>query len=138
VVIILVFSGLGAIAIPIEKPTKNQPLNTQDWPIEIKVKCGLFGYKVTVKNVCNETVSGDLSITITTQAPIMLSGVELSLRLRVTNDFDEESILIGPILGFGPANINLEARFTYESGDYVKDSINIKGFVFLFYISCDL
>ena len=56
VVSILVSSGLGAIAIPYEKLIADQPLNTQDSPIEIIVKGGLLGYKVTVKNVGNESV----------------------------------------------------------------------------------
>lgn len=139
VVSILVLGGLGTVAIPIEKPTEAQPLNIQYPSIEIKVKGGLLGYKVTVRNTGNENFSGKLSMTITTDAAFMIIGDVLS---HDSFELDLEAgeylkFKWGPVIGFGSARINIKLRLTLESGDEYTDSVNANGlilgpFVFLF------
>jgi hypothetical protein len=137
---ILVLGGFGTVAIPIEKLTEVQPLSIQYPPIEINVRGGLLGYIVTIKNVGNVTFSGKLSMTITTNAMIMIMGDVLSYD-NFELDLEVGEYLKfkwGPIIGFGPARIYLESRFRLESGDEYYNSVKANGlilgpFVFFFY-----
>jgi len=136
---IVVFGLLFATAIPaIGIVYKCKPLKIDNLKLEIKVKGVLLGYTVTVTNTVNESANGSLNIKIITDAWFMLAGAELDYNFDNLSPNESVEFNMKPVLGFGPANINLEARFTYENGDYAKDSINTKGFVFLFYVSCSI
>ena len=138
VVSILVLGGFGTVAIPIEKPTEAQPLNIQYPPIEINVRGGLLGYIVTVRNVGNETVNGILNMTITTDATFMIMGDVLSHDSFELDLETGENLKFkwGPVLGFGPARINVEARLTLESGDFYDYSGNATGLILGPFVLC--
>ncbi len=142
VVSILVLSGLGAVAIPNEEQIENKPLITEDWALEIKVKGGLLGYQVTVENVGNETVNGNLTINITTDAWIMLLGRNLEFPLCPSHldlsPGEKEPYNPGPVIGFGPATITIDGEFTFEEpADSYPFETNGSGFIFLIYTTCD-
>jgi hypothetical protein len=131
VISILVLVGFGTVAIPIEKPAEAQPLNIQYLPIEINVRGGFLGYLITVRNVGNETFSGKLSMTITTDATFMIIGEVLS---HDSFELDLEpgeylKFKWGPVIGFGPARINLKMILILESGDEYTDSVNANGLI---------
>lgn len=147
-VIILVLSGLGVIAIPSEKQIENKPLIKQDWLLEIEFKGGFykpgFGYIVTIENIGNESVTGAISIFITTDAWIMLWGSDhFGFHIDQVEYIPEDPQVypFQPVRGFGPAIINLSGIFTYKDmyGVYWEYPFEaeVKGFVFLFYVFCD-
>jgi hypothetical protein len=137
---ILVLGGLGAVAISIEEQIKEEPLNTQSPLIEIKVKGGFLGYKVTVTNVGNASVKGHLNMTITTNAPFMPIGSQLSLpgwtfNLAVSNSANTP---VRPAIGFGSANITVSGEVYLVNVGTFQYSALTTGFVFLIYISCTM
>ncbi len=141
VVSILILGGLGTVAIPIEKPTEAQLLSTQDPSIEIKVKGGLLGYKVNVTAIDPPPPNGTFTINITTKAWFMPLGAELAIqpcRFHFGPDLPKSvEFWMRPIIGFGPANITLDARYTYDGGGYVGSTAYAKGFVLLIYVSLE-
>jgi hypothetical protein len=140
VVNILVLGGLGTVAISIEEQIEDNPLNTQNPLIEIKVKGGFLGYKVTVTNVGNASVNGHLNMTITTHAPFMPIGGQLSLpgwtfNLGVSNS---ASTRVWPAIGFGSANITVSGEAVLVNVGTYQYSAWTTGFVYLIYISCTM
>ena len=136
---ILVLGGFGAVAIQDKEYIENKPLITQDWLLEIEFKGGLFRYTVTIDNIGNESVNGQISIEITTDAWIMLLGSEhFGFSIDSVEYTPEESQIykFGPVRGFGPAKINLSGVFTHEIGEEYPFEAEVEGFVFLFYIFC--
>ena len=130
---ILVFGGLGAIANPVEKANETQPLNTQVPLIGIEVKGGFLGYKINI-TVLNPLYNSTLELTITTKALFMILGEELGW-LKDYPDFLNVKKM-GPVFGFGPARINLEARLRLENGNEYYDSVKVTGLIlgpFVFY-----
>lgn len=141
VVSILVLNGLGVIAIPSDKQVEVKPLNIKDWPIEIKVTGGLLGYKVTLINVGNRPVSGNFSMTITTDARIMLLGEELELNaVDFECDIDElKEFWMRPVLGFGDSHLEQDVVMNLTGNPYwerYKGETN--GFVLLFFVFCEV
>ena len=147
VVSILVLSGSGIIAIPNEEQIENKPLIKQDWQLEIEFKSGFykcgFGYIVTIENIGNEPVAGDISIYITTDARIMLSGTDhFGFHINPVEYIpgDPQVYPFQPVRGFGPATINLSGVFRYRDiyGAYWEYPFEaeVKGFVFLFCVFC--
>ena len=138
VVSILVLGGFGAVAVQDEEYIENKPLITQDWLLEIEFKGG-FGYTVTIENIGNESVTGEIFIEITTDAWIMLLGSEhFGFSIDSVEYIPEESQIykFGPARGFGPAIINLSGVFIHEIGEEYLFKAEVEGFVFLFYILC--
>jgi hypothetical protein len=143
VVIILVLSGLGIVAVPNEEQIENKPLIKQDWLLEIEFKGGFykpgFGYIVTIENIGNESVTGDISIYITTDAWIMLWGSDhfgFHINQVEYKPEDPQVYPFQPVRGFGPAIINLSGVFTTEIGGEYPFEAEVKGFVFLFCVLC--
>ena len=143
VLCILVISGLGAVAVQDEKYIENKPLIKQDWLFEIEFKGGFyksgFGYIVTIKNIGNESVTGDISIYITTDAWIMLLGTDhFGFHIDSVEYIPEDTQIypFQPVRGFGPANINLSGVFTNEIGEEYPFEAEVEGFVFLFFVLC--
>jgi len=142
VVSILLLSGLGVVAIPNEEQIENKPLITEDWALEIKVKGGLLGYQVTVENVGNGTVKGNLTMNITTDAWIMLRGRNLEFPLCPLHldlsPGEKETYNPGPVIGFGSSTITINGKFTFEETEnpYLFET-NGSGFVFLIFNNCD-
>ena len=141
VVGIFILSGLGAVAVQNEKQIEKNPLNTEDWSLEIKVKCVFKGYIVTVTNVGNESVTGNYSFNITTDAWIMIRGDKMSFKgdgIKY-NSSEPVEFWMKPLIGFGPATIKIE--FSWEpfgSGKKYYTSSEAKGIVLLFYVLCRL
>ena len=143
VVSILVFGGLGTVAIPIEKPTEAEPLNTDGVNLTIEVKGGLLGYKVTITNTGNETIENiSINMTIKTDAWIMIKGDILNFSETIGDLFYRGIVEFNmrPVLGFGPATINVEGKIEIDDLKILGFTGNTTGFVFLFYVqgSCDL
>jgi len=138
VVSILVLGGLGAVAIPNRGQIENKPLNTGDWALEITVKGGLLGYTVNVSNVGNESVTGNLSMAITTDTWITIIGNKLYCVLENPPIVDNYSFKMSPLIAFGPAKINISVNFTeIATGNPIEGWDLTKGFVLLFYVLCD-
>jgi hypothetical protein len=140
VVSILVLGGIGAVAITCDKPIEKQPQSTRSSLLEIKVKGGLLGYKVTVTNVGNVSINGTLNMTILTPAPIMITGAQLSLPgwnfgLDVSNS---ASTKLKPAIGFGRANITVSGEVVLVNIGTYQFSAYARGFVFLIYVSCTI
>ena len=128
VVGILVLGGLGAVA-----TTYNEAPAYYEPPLEIHIKGGILGYMVTVKNVGNETVSGNLLMNITTDAKSMIIGDELShdsfeIDIDVGESFRTNW---GPVIGFGPATINVEGIFSPGGWGFEAEA---NGFVLLLFL----
>ena len=148
VVSILVLSGIGAVALPSEEQIENKPLIKQDWLLEIEFKGGLdykgrFGYTVTIENIRNESVYGDISIYISTDAWIMFLGTDhFGFHIKNVTYIPEDPQVypFQPVRGFGQAIINLSGVFTHYDiyGEHMKYPFEaeIKGFVFLFFVLC--
>ncbi|UCF11827.1 MAG: hypothetical protein JSW06_07200 [Thermoplasmatales archaeon] len=115
-----------------------------DWTIEIEVKGGLLGYKVTLRNIGNETVNGSLIMNITTNSLFMIVGRKVGFE---PTDWHAEQLAPGeeilrnlrPLLGFGPAVITIEGVFnkvgmgTWDDCPNIPFELESKGFVLLFY-----
>ena len=103
--------------------------------LDLIVEGGVLGYTVTVKNVGNETVNGTINITITTDAWFMLTGQEFVHSFTVPDPGVNSSIKLRPVIGFGPATINVSGVYTLTvpsaEGDYYAEA---KGFVLLFFV----
>ena len=143
VVSILLLSGLRAVAIPNEEQIENKHLIIEDWALEIIVKGGLLGYQVTVENVGYETVKGNLTMNITTNAWMMLRGRNLEFPLCPLHldlsPGEKETYNPGPVIGFGPSTITIDGKFTYEeTSNQYPFVANGNGFVFLFFDTCDV
>ena len=130
-------SSFGAVAVSEDKGT----FNREQWAIEIDGKGGFFGYTFTVTNVGEEPITGDLTINITTDAGIMLLGRELSETPDVIEALppgETVQFKMGPVLGFGFADITITGVF-YPPGDvYPFDMEATNGFVLLFFVRCGL
>lgn len=129
---ILVLGGLGAVAVPDEDTTSEILLQPK---LEIMIKGGLLGYTVNVKNVGNETIKGTLNMTITTNATIMILGDELSYD-SFGYDMDAGEYVKfkwGPVIGFGPATINVEGIFSPGGWGFEAEA---NGIILLFYVLC--
>jgi hypothetical protein len=135
VISILVLGGFGAVAIPNEKQIQDKQLRIDHESLEIKVKGILFGYKVTVTNVGNESVSGNFSMNITTDALIMLRGEELEQTVPFIGlgPNDSKEFWMGPVIGFGRALIS--ALAILDNLIPIKYSKEANGFVLLIYVS---
>ena len=133
VVSIFVLSGLGAVAVP-----EKEPLNKQDWALETEIKGVFKGYIVTLTNVGNELVTGNFSFNITTDAWIMFRGDKLSFidYYFNRNPGEPAEFIMKPVIGFGPATINLEVEFIDEQNNTYNASAEVKGLVLLFYVLC--
>ena len=132
VISILVLSGLGAVAVPEEDTTPETLLQPE---LEIMIRGGLLGYTIKVKNVGNEAIKGTLNMTITTNATIMILGDELPYN-GFELDINTSTHYIfkwGPVIGFGPATINVEGVFS-PGGWGFQGEISV--FVLLFYVLC--
>ena len=140
VVFILALSGLVAVAIPNENQIENKPMNIWDWGIEINIKGGFLGYKVTVTNVGNTTISGKLNITILTDAWIMFSGSKLNLNknLTIRPEVDWEEWLRG-VSGIGYDHDNIinvsYCDYTGELSNWEKE---VPVLVLLFFVRCNI
>jgi hypothetical protein len=138
VVSILVLCGLGAVAIANSEQIVKKTLNTEDWALEIKVKGGILGYQLTVENVGNKTVIGNLTMNITTDAFIMLLGRNLrfplcSYQMNLLPG-EKESFNPGPIIGLGPATISVSGEFKLEDTTFTYPfETKGSGFVLLFF-----
>jgi hypothetical protein len=133
---IIVLSGLIAGAVSINQ----EALHTQDWAIEIDVEGGLFGYTCTIRNVGEESVIGNLTMNIITDARFMLLGRELSespIQIELApGEFYESKTY--PVLGFGSAFIGIEGGFILdETPDVYPFETEANGFILLFFIRCD-
>ena len=140
VVSILVLGGIGAVAIPCEKPIENQPLSSKQSLLEINVKGGFLGYKVTVTNVGNVSINGTMNMTITTNARVILSGGTLSLPgwnfgLAVSNS---ASTKLKPIFGLGRTNVTVSGEVVLANIGTFQFSSWGTGFLFLIYVSCNI
>ena len=136
---VLLISGLGAVAIASENRMQNKPMSEEDWELVIDIKGGFFGYSVRVTNEGNETVSGNLTIDITTDATIMLLGNELTETPDVIEALEPGeyiSFTMRPVIGFGPALINIEGVF--ETPDVYPFETEANGFVLLFFVQCSV
>ncbi len=134
VVGILVLSGLGAVAVP-----EKESLNKQEWAFKIEAEGGFLGYEVTVTNVGNETINGSLNISITTDAWFMLLGEQVV----PTHPFEwdlvpdaSETRYLRPVIGFGPATINISGVFTHEIGGEYPFVEETGGIIWLIYVTC--
>ncbi len=103
-----------------------QPLNIQDSLIEIEVKGGFLGYKINI-TVLYPLYNSTLELTITTKATFMILGEEVGW-LKDYPDF-LNCKKMGPVIGFGPARINIEARLRLENGDEYYASVNVNGLI---------
>jgi hypothetical protein len=137
-----ILSGLGAVAIPNEEKIENKTRFTEDRALEIKVKGGILGYQVTVENVGNGTVKGNLTMNITTNAWIILRGQNLQfplcpLHLDLSTG-EKEIYNPGPVIGFGPTTITIDGKFTFEETENpYQFKTNGTGFIFLIFNTCD-
>ena len=111
--------------------------NTQDWLLGIWVVGKLSGYEVSVTNVGNESVAGNLTLNITTDAWIMLVGETLEKELAFKVDPDAEGIRfkMGPVFGFGPATITIEGVIKPTGDDEYPLEAERRGFVLLFFVA---
>jgi len=106
--------------------------------LEIVVKGGLLGYTYTITNVGEEWITGNFTINIFTDAAFMFLGRELSGSPDCCEKLppgESVEFRIGPVLGFGPAVINIEGIF--ETPDVYPFETEANGFVLLFFLSCD-
>jgi hypothetical protein len=136
VVIILVISGIGVVAIPIDKQIENEPENTQAMNLEIKLKTKIAGYKITMSNTGTETVKGNLTITVATHGKT-LAGKEFlwppDKPYAINMDPGKsETTSLGPLLGIGSINVVLDAVLITDTGDYIG-SVEADGFLFLIF-----
>ena len=136
---IFVLSGLGAVAVPEEKQIENKPLSTQDWELEIKVNGGFLGYTVIVTNEGNETVNGNITINITTDAWFMYLGESFEIFTSSNYEFPpgfDTNFHIKPVIGFGLAKINVEVGFIDSQNNTYNATAEAKGFILLIRILC--
>ena len=138
---ILVLSSIGAVAETDGKQMEKEPMNIQDWQLIIDIKGGFFGYTVRVTNEGGEPVSGNLTINITTDAGFMLLGRELSETPDVIEALPPDEYVefkMGPVLGFGFADITITGVFTPIDDPYPFEMEATNGFVLLFFVRCGL
>jgi hypothetical protein len=131
-------SSFGAVAVSEDKET----LNREEWAIEIDGKGGFFGYTFTVTNIGEESITGDLTINITTDAGIMLLGRELSETpdvIEALSPGETVQFKMGPVLGFGFADITITGEFLPYLGEpYPFDMETSNGFVLLLFVRCGI
>ena len=137
IVVIFVLSGLRAVALSDEK----EPLNTEEWGIEIVVDGWGFGYRVMIGTTVNESVTGDYIMNISTDARFILTGRDLGYDL-MNLTLDEPEYPIGPhlkpLIGFGFATINISINVTITDpvvGGFLFEK-QVKGFVLPFFVIC--
>ena len=134
VVSILVLGGLGAVAIPEEQATPEPLLQPE---IKIGIKGEWLGYLVTVTNIGNETINGSINMSITTDAWFMILGSSYSPpEWQIDLNPDETTgLILRPIIGFGPATINVQGIFMPGGWGFGG---NTTGFALLFFVVCGL
>ena len=138
---IFILPILGTVVISDEKQILQSHLATQDWGIEIVVDGWGLGYKVMIGILMNETVTGDYTINISTDARFILVGRTLGYEL-INLTLDEPGFPIGPhlkpIIGFGPATINISINISLTDPvvDHYLFQKQIKGFLLFFYVYC--
>ena len=133
VVGILVLSGLGAVAVP-DKHTTPEPLLQPE--LKIGIRGGFFGYYVTVTNIGNETISGTLNMSITTDTWFMLFDNKTSTSDDLTLMEDEDIVIqLGLVVGFGPATISVSGIFMPGGWGFSGETT---GFVLLIFVVCGL
>jgi hypothetical protein len=137
VICVLILSGFGAVALPNENQIEHNPLDTQDFDLEIVVKGGLFGYTVAVTLGGTEPESGNLTINITTDASIMILGKRFELIVPPEDIEPGETVeyKLRPVFGFGPATITITGAF-YPPGDVYPFETEVNGFIVLFFVRC--
>lgn len=135
-VIILVISGFGAIALPLEKHIVENPIDIDDWLLEIKIKGGFFGYIITVENIGTEQICGDLDISIETNSSFMVLGEELIFtveNLTIASD-EYKTYKMRPIIGYGPTAIYISLFFKVKYGAGYGITTQSYGYLYLFYV----
>ena len=136
VVIILVMSGIGAIAVSIDKKMGNDPQNIQEWELEIKTKAKLSGYKLTLSSQGTENVKGNLTVTVGTHGKTLM-GKEFIWPPDEAYDInmapgESETVQLGPLLGIGSIKVVVDAIILTDEGEFLK-SVETEGFLFLIF-----
>lgn len=134
VVIILVMSGIGAVAVSNDKKMENKPQSTQEWELEIKTKAKLAGYKLTLSNQGTENVKGNLTITVGTHGKTLM-GKEFIWPPDEPYDInmgpgESETVQLGPLLGIGSITVVVDAIILTDEGEHYG-SVQADGFLFL-------
>ena len=116
-----------------------------DWAIKIEVKGDLLGYKVIVTNIGNESINGSLKMNINTETNLFPLPLGRDLKLeaviddRVCTSRGTCCFKMGPILGFGPARIDIDGVYqrvgmeTLDDCPVVPFGQNIPGFILIFF-----
>jgi hypothetical protein len=121
-------------------------LKTEEWKLEIQVSGGLLGYNVAVKNLLNETFNGRLIMNITIKSLWMLAGRILRLDEEINTPATigpscVENFKMRPVIGFGPAVINIEGEVGPAEYTYIQRCLEFdiedRGFILLFFIGYD-
>ena len=136
VVIILVMSGIGVLAFPIDKQIEKKPQSMQDWELEIKTKAKLSGYKLTLSSQGTENVKGNLTVTVATHGKTLM-GKEFIWPPDEPYDInmapgESEIVQFGPLLGIGSIKVVVDAIILTDEGEYLK-SVEAEGFLFLIF-----
>jgi len=134
IISILILSGIGISAAPVDREVK--PRNIQDWNLEIVVKGGLGGYTATVTNTGTEIIAGNLTIQVHTEPWIIIIGKDLETINDIElNPEDTLKYSLKSVFGFGKGHINVDAVFITETDTYIKSEVT-DGFVFFIYCKC--
>lgn len=135
---ILILSGFRAFAIPHDKQIENEPLNMQQYKLEITIKGGFLGYTILVRNTGIDRVCGNLSIEILTDAMVVIFGENLTGEYKIELDplSKIEKINLRPLIGFGSASMSISGVFADKDGEYTFEKIS-DGYAFVILIVCD-
>ncbi len=134
VIIILVMSGIGAVAITNDKNMENKPQSMQEWELEIKTKAKLAGYKLTLSSQGTENVRGNLTVTVGTHGKTLM-GKEFIFPPDEPYDInmapgESETVQLGPLLGIGSIKVVVDAIILTDEGEFLK-SVEAEGFLLL-------
>ena len=136
IILLFVLSALAPITFGSNISTidKGEPLNAEEWILEITCKGGFSVYRTNVTNVGNVTFNGRFGKYIYTDTWFMIWGKELNMEPVQFDIAPGESVefIIGAVLGFGPASISIAGTFQPDGGDIYPFYRNGKGFVLLF------
>ena len=135
---VFLLSGVQAVALSDQNVLEKNILATEDLGLEIIIEGGLFGYHLTVENIGTEPLYDNLSITITTNAWMMLKGQTIQYPLCPhhldLSPGQKEPYNPGPVVGFGPATITIKGQFTTDiSPDPFLFETTSNGFIFLLF-----
>jgi len=138
IICIIFLNSFLVVAIPTNNKIKNNPLNSQEFQLKIVIESGFLGYSVKISNTGLETIKGNLTIQIITDAMVVLFGENLTkmIYLDMNPLYKMVNLTLRPLIGFGSATMDISCVLETESETFRVDTI-ANGYAFVLFVICD-